>query len=54
MDGRQRPITVTVVDNASSDGTVEMVQSDFSEAALIASPDNLGFSRREQRGDPSH
>jgi len=34
-----------VVDNASGDGTVEMVRSEFPEVELIASDENLGFSK---------
>jgi N-acetylglucosaminyl-diphospho-decaprenol L-rhamnosyltransferase len=33
-----------VIDNASNDGTVEMVRSDFPEFELIVSPRNLGFA----------
>jgi N-acetylglucosaminyl-diphospho-decaprenol L-rhamnosyltransferase len=36
---------VWVVDNASGDGTVEMVGSEFPEVELIASDENLGFSQ---------
>jgi N-acetylglucosaminyl-diphospho-decaprenol L-rhamnosyltransferase len=35
--------TVWVVDNASSDGSAEMVRSEFPSAQLLASADNLGF-----------
>jgi N-acetylglucosaminyl-diphospho-decaprenol L-rhamnosyltransferase len=35
---------VYVVDNASGDGTVEMLRADFPEVNLIASERNLGFS----------
>jgi N-acetylglucosaminyl-diphospho-decaprenol L-rhamnosyltransferase len=35
---------VWVVDNGSSDGTVEMVRSEFSDVELIASDTNRGFS----------
>jgi N-acetylglucosaminyl-diphospho-decaprenol L-rhamnosyltransferase len=35
---------VWVVDNASGDGSVEMVASEFPQAKLIARPDNLGFA----------
>ncbi|HEX9987444.1 MAG TPA: glycosyltransferase [Chloroflexia bacterium] len=47
---------VIVVDNASSDGSVEMVQRDFAGVKVAALPANLGFSRgnnlgiREARG----
>lgn len=46
---RARPPTggarVWVVDNASKDGTVEMVKEEFPEVELIASDENLGFSK---------
>ena len=46
---------IWVVDNASGDGTAEMVQREFPEAELIASSKNLGFSSANnlaiQRGD---
>jgi N-acetylglucosaminyl-diphospho-decaprenol L-rhamnosyltransferase len=35
---------VIVVDNASDDGTVEMVRAEYPEADLVASPTNLGFA----------
>ncbi len=38
------PMTVFVVDNASNDGTVDMVREEFPEARLIASDENVGFS----------
>jgi N-acetylglucosaminyl-diphospho-decaprenol L-rhamnosyltransferase len=39
-----RPMRVHVVDNASGDGTAEMVAGEFPEAVLTASALNLGFS----------
>jgi GT2 family glycosyltransferase len=52
------PIRVVVVDNASADGTVEMVRSEFSGVDLIASPSNLGFAAATnlgaRRGDAPH
>ncbi len=50
-------LEVIVVDNASSDGTVEMLASEFPDVRLIASEENLGFARAtnmamaEARGD---
>jgi GT2 family glycosyltransferase len=35
-------VEVVVVDNASTDGTVEMVRRDFPRAILIQNPDNAG------------
>jgi len=44
-----------VVDNASGDGTAEMVRREFAAVELIESPENLGFSRANNlaigRGD---
>ncbi|MDO9065870.1 MAG: glycosyltransferase family 2 protein, partial [Chloroflexota bacterium] len=51
------PTEVTVVDNASSDDSAQMVQADFPQVRLIASALNLGFVRannlalRESCGD---
>lgn len=39
-----------VVDNASSDGSVEMVQQDFPDVKLMVSPENEGFARGNNRG----
>ena len=38
-------LEVIVVDNASTDGTSEMVGSEFPEVTLINNIENLGFSR---------
>lgn len=35
---------VVLVDNASDDGTAEMVRSEFPSVRLVASPENLGFA----------
>jgi N-acetylglucosaminyl-diphospho-decaprenol L-rhamnosyltransferase len=40
-----RAARVVVVDNASRDGTVGMLQHRFPDVALIANPDNRGFAR---------
>ncbi len=39
------PLTVTVIDNASDDGTAEAVRDGFPHVAFTALPDNVGFSR---------
>jgi GT2 family glycosyltransferase len=41
---------VIVVDNSSSDGSIEMVQKEFPEALLIASRVNLGFGPANNLG----
>ena len=38
------PLTIHVVDNASGDGTVELVRSAFPAVRVTASPTNLGFA----------
>jgi N-acetylglucosaminyl-diphospho-decaprenol L-rhamnosyltransferase len=38
------PTHVHVVDNASGDGTAEMVAAEFPEVELTVNPENLGFS----------
>jgi hypothetical protein len=40
----ERPMSVHVVDNASRDGTAEMVAREFPEVALSENDANLGFS----------
>ena len=51
------PIEVTVIDNASSDGTGEMLSSSFPDFPVITNPENLGYCRshnisiRTCRGD---
>ena len=44
-DGEEVTMELFVVDNASSDGSVEMVQTRFQEVMLIANAENLGFAR---------
>ena len=41
---------VIVVDNASTDGSPEMVSKEFSEVKLIRSNENLGFARANNLG----
>lgn len=42
--------TVTVVDNASGDGTAEMVAAEFPEVRLLRQDRNLGFARAQNIG----
>lgn len=44
------PTTITVVDNASSDGTAEMVRQRWPSVQVISSPSNVGFSRGNNLG----
>lgn len=41
----QRAVETIVVDNASSDGSVEMLRSEFPQVNVIANPKNVGFTR---------
>jgi GT2 family glycosyltransferase len=41
---------IIVVDNASTDGSAEMVAADFPHVQLIANPDNRGFTRGNNQG----
>jgi GT2 family glycosyltransferase len=44
-DHRPRSTEIIVVDNASADGTVEMVRAEFPNVRLIANAENAGFTR---------
>jgi GT2 family glycosyltransferase len=41
---------IIVVDNASTDNSVEMVKTHFSEIILVESPENLGFAKANNFG----
>ncbi len=43
-------VEIIVVDAASSDGTPEMVRAEFPGVKLLASPENLGYSRGNNLG----
>jgi N-acetylglucosaminyl-diphospho-decaprenol L-rhamnosyltransferase len=46
----QPEVEVIVVDSASADGSVEMVRSEFPQVKLVASSENLGYSRGNNLG----
>jgi GT2 family glycosyltransferase len=50
MTPSARSTEIIVVDNASSDGSVEMVEGRFPQVKLIRSDENLGFARGNNLG----
>ncbi|HEV2397914.1 MAG TPA: glycosyltransferase family 2 protein [Candidatus Sulfotelmatobacter sp.] len=46
----RRSMEIIVVDNASADGTAEMVKEKFPQVTLIRSEENLGFSKGNNVG----
>jgi GT2 family glycosyltransferase len=51
-EGDNLSVQVIVVDNASSDGSREMVEHGFADIQLIRSEDNVGFARGNNLGIP--
>lgn len=43
-------VAIRVVDNASTDGTVELIRRDFPEVEVLVNTVNVGFSRAVNRG----
>jgi N-acetylglucosaminyl-diphospho-decaprenol L-rhamnosyltransferase len=50
LDGRAGDAEIIVVDNASSDGSAEMVAREFPGARLIANAGNVGFGAANNQG----
>lgn len=48
--GERPGLEIIVVDNASSDGTPAMVERDFPDVTLIASPENRGYGAGNNQG----
>jgi len=48
--GGEIDLEVIVIDNASTDGSVEMVKKDFSQVTLIENPQNRGFAAANNQG----
>ena len=49
-DTRDLEIEIVVVDNASRDGTVEMLRAEFPNVRVIANNENVGFTRGNNQG----
>ena len=50
IDAQTVPVDVIVVDNASSDGTLELLATRFSHVTVVRNEENLGFGRAVNRG----
>jgi N-acetylglucosaminyl-diphospho-decaprenol L-rhamnosyltransferase len=50
LQADRSPKRVIVVDNASRDGTTELVREEFPEVTLVELPDNVGFGRAVNAG----
>jgi GT2 family glycosyltransferase len=44
------PVRMVVVDNASTDGTVDIIAQSYPAVELLRMPDNLGFGRANNQG----
>ncbi len=49
-NGGERSVEVIVVDNASADGTVEMIAAEFPEVQVVRNATNVGFSPANNQG----
>lgn len=50
VETKYRPLEIILVDNNSSDGTVEYVEKDFPEIIIIKNSENTGFSFANNQG----
>jgi len=50
LDQTYREIELVVVDNASTDGSVDLIKRNFPHIRLIENPTNLGFSKAINQG----
>lgn len=50
LEAQTVPVEIVVVDNASSDGTLELLATRFPRVAVVANDANLGFGRAVNRG----
>ncbi len=50
LQASNMPIQIVVIDNASSDGTVDFIKQNYSDIHLIESKENLGFAKANNIG----
>jgi hypothetical protein len=50
IEAQTVPVEIVVVDNASTDGTAEMLATRFPRVTVVRNPDNIGFGRAINRG----
>lgn len=50
LPDREPTLEIIVVDNASADGSPDMVRAEFPQVRLIANPDNRGFTAGNNQG----
>ena len=43
-------VAVVVIDNGSTDGSIQLIQNEFPSVRLVLSPENLGFGRANNEG----
>jgi GT2 family glycosyltransferase len=50
LEAQAAPVEIVVADNASTDGTLEMLAARFPRVTVVANTENLGFGRAVNRG----